>query len=180
MYLSQTAPEHHRLRVAYLWDGGAHAWISCLDPAPAWFLGATRPGTGVPPTGPPLLASDPDPVLILGLLPVRSTDRGPATTTMHDLRREGRMTVFLPELHHTRFVIRSSTRRYAIPDRLRPFWRQWRRERECRQAIHHCWHPAPASLIGWDCCECGGFTEGMPPERCTHCVMMQLIQRGIN
>ncbi len=91
--------------------------------------------------------------------------------------------MFLPELHHTRLTESTNPRylpRIAIPVRVRPFWRQWRREHECRQAIHHCWHPAPALMVGWDCCECGGFTERIPPERCTHCAMMQLIQRGIN
>lgn len=53
--------------------------------------------------------------------------------------------------------------------KMTPRWSQWKRERRCYQAIGHCYHAAPANVVGWDCCECGRFTEGVPRETCRIC-----------
>lgn len=90
----------------------------------------------------------------------------------------------LLDQHHTKLVPIGAawtlSRRIAIPDRVRPFWRRWKVERWCRQSLGHCWHPTPASMIGWDCCECGKFTEGMPAHDCALCSIIRTdaIMRG--
>lgn len=56
----------------------------------------------------------------------------------------------------------------ARPLRDTSLWHRWRRERACRQTVGHCWHPE--SLIDWYCCECGGETDGQPPQKCVHCL----------
>lgn len=51
------------------------------------------------------------------------------------------------------------------------WWHRWRQERACRQATGHCWHPS--GFVDWWCCMCGGETDGIPPNRCIHCLAEQ-------
>jgi hypothetical protein len=51
----------------------------------------------------------------------------------------------------------------APPIRDSSWWHQWRRERRCRQAGGHWWHPADA-MIRWFCCRCGADRDGMPKD----------------
>lgn len=41
------------------------------------------------------------------------------------------------------------------------WWKQRRRERACRRAGGHWWHPADP-MIEWVCCQCGADRDGMP------------------
>lgn len=75
--------------------------------------------------------------------------------------------------HHTNVRCRTTAAGTIVYDVARPLraagWTQWRRQRVCRKATGHCWHPAENSLVDWWCCMCSGETEGMPADKCKHC-----------
>jgi hypothetical protein len=49
------------------------------------------------------------------------------------------------------------------PERLTGWLAQARRQRTCKQAGGHWWHPADA-MIAWFCCRCGAERDGMPKD----------------
>lgn len=48
------------------------------------------------------------------------------------------------------------------------WWTQRKAERACRKTTGHCWHAE--GLVDWWCCMCSGETDGMPEQRCVHCL----------
>lgn len=65
----------------------------------------------------------------------------------------------------------------ARPPRSGWAWRQWRKERDCRRTLGHCWH-AGAGWTEWWCCSCGADTEGTPAQECVVCVATRREQPG--
>jgi hypothetical protein len=74
-------------------------------------------------------------------------------------------------LHHTiRRRVAPGVSKVARPLHDTSWWHRWRQERACRKTTGHCWHADEMGMIGWFCCMCGGETDGMPPNRCVHCL----------
>lgn len=74
------------------------------------------------------------------------------------------------ETAHPRGVMRQIGTVWVVARPLRDtsWWHRWKQERRCRKVAGHCWHPD--GLVDWWCCMCSGETDGMPPERCIHCL----------
>lgn len=73
--------------------------------------------------------------------------------------------------HHSVKVRTAGLLLVARPLRDTSWWHRWKQERACRKATGHCWHPE--GLVDWWCCMCSGETDGMPEQRCAHCLAVQ-------
>lgn len=70
--------------------------------------------------------------------------------------------------HHRNHIRVGGVLEVARPLRDTSWWHRWQQERACRKTTGHCWHPD--GLIDWWCCMCSAETDGMPAQKCVHCL----------
>lgn len=73
--------------------------------------------------------------------------------------------------HHVAQEVAPGAWQPAKPARDNSLWHRWKKERACRRETGHCWHPE--GFHDWFCCMCAGETEGMPAQKCVHCLAEQ-------
>jgi hypothetical protein len=69
--------------------------------------------------------------------------------------------------HHSVKALQGGVWTVARPLRA-GWWTQRKAERACRETTGHCWHAC--GYVDWWCCMCSGETDGMPAQRCVHCL----------